>query len=714
MKTCSRNHGSGTQTCNATGSEWGTCGDISSCDSGYNLQDGNCVVNACTPNAKRSCNLANGTGSQTCNASGSAWGNCGNPNYEIDPKVLFPTAQSLLPEGTVYSDSVPDTLDLAERASWFIQGAVQTVTPSLHYAPAGMVLTEYMKDIYDCTEGGQFPLNLPCLFRSPQNWGKVMQALSFAREMSPYDRDDLFYSLTSQHRMMTNMLDYDVSLDLLNKAMGSIVIGGTGCGFGCITSSSVAMQALATERSRTKASGLEHAVNEFVRMHKNSLLSTVDSAGKSYKYFAFPAPTLESYQGYLGDSWRPFVNGKALRVLSDWYTQTGNSEALEIANALSEYIRNFEASVMWRSPDARFVDAYGYVYGHIHSWLQATLGLVAHAEALRKASPDSSLAKSELELALKVYNFVKAQTRAGKIGNFGEAGSTGDMVLLAIKLTEQGMGYFYEDAEAWTRNALAEMQIDAGAASYISNYSRSHYEHSFVGAKVKGMFFGDGTHVLSIPKEFAGGTSDYSPNAFAGMHEVWKKTVTYKGNFAQINFLLNRASTYLDVKSDLPYRGQIRIQTKASLGPITDFGLRIPDWADKDKVTVSAVDPQGREYSLPAWQWNWIPYTYYIQVNNLASNWTFIVRFPIKVYSETIYELRSMSQIWYEGSWATSQSVENLQSYVGQFRGNTLVGVDRRPAGGIPRYQRQTLESLPASDVAPPMRTLQRLIVKGN
>lgn len=633
-------------------------------------------------------------------------------SYDIDPAGAFPTMSSLLPSGTTYSDQVPLTLDLSERAELFIKGAVQSVIPDLYYAPAGILLHD--EDQANSCVAGVNP-RPPCLFKSPQNWGKVMQGLSFARKMTAFDRGDLSKTLSSQHRMMLNMLDRNVSLALQSQGFASIVFSGQHCSTGCVTTSTVAMQAVLTEWVRKPSPALMNALNGFLQIHSEALENFTDSEGKTYSAFfsgTNTAQEMEQPLGYLGQYWRPFINGKALRVFSDMYLQTGDPRALSIANALSEYLRNYEHNLVWKSPDpTRFPNGSGYFAGHIHSWLQAALGLATHAEALRKTDRDSLLAQAELNLARDVYSFVKMRTRAGMIGNFGESGATGDMILLAIKLTNQGVGYYYEDAESWTRNALAEMQIDAGAAQYIANNQDSIYVRDKIGTKVQGMFFGDGTHALAIPFHHAGGTSDYAPNSFAGMHEVWKNTVVYKNNFAQINFLLNHASQYLDVYSDLPYGGRVVIKTKPSLGPITSFGVRIPDWADRNQVKVAALDTQGREYLLPQNDWAWIAGAPFVQVLRAFPNISYIVKFPIKVYTKEIYELRSMDQQWYEASYPPSSGYpETVISYQGKFRGNTLVDVDHRPAWGIPRYQRQNLAALPDSDVPAPKVTLQRFV----
>lgn len=78
LQTCQDENGYGMQTCNAAGTAWGACGGFVGCISGYNLQMGACVVDVCNPNFSRSCVTGNGTGIQSCNTTGSAWGVCGN------------------------------------------------------------------------------------------------------------------------------------------------------------------------------------------------------------------------------------------------------------------------------------------------------------------------------------------------------------------------------------------------------------------------------------------------------------------------------------------------------------------------------------------------------------------------------------------------------------------------------------------------------------
>lgn len=626
-----------------------------------------------------------------------------NPYYNIKPELVFPDKWSLLPQGNTYMATVPDTLDLATRADWYIRGAIQTITPSLHDAPGGAVLRSETS-FFDCSRGGQN--HSPCIIDSTPNWGKTMRALTEARQMSSYDRNDDDHTLETQHRMMSNMLDYDVTIDLLQKGYPGLVYPNQ-----AITPNTVTMLALMSEWQQNPSTELSNAIGELQRMHVEKRVPvTFGSTTYQGLYWTTANPSKETFIGYLGDYWTPFVQGKALRTLSERYLQTGDPTALSMSNDLAFFLRS---PPIWANPDPdRFPPESGQFVGHIHSWLQAALGLATHAEALRKLNPQSGLANAELQLADQVYNFVKRRTKAGKIGNFGESGSTGDMALLGIKLTEQNVAYYYDEVEAWTRNAMAEMQIDEAAAQYIQNNSHDLYEHSNIGTKVTGLFFADGTHVPRIPFGSAGFTVDYPSNTFSGMYEVWNKTVEYKGNFAQINFGLNRASTYLDVESDLPYRGEIRANMKSDIGPLESVGVRVPDWADLEQVSVVETLADGTERMLSPEEWSWISGSRYVQIADVQADTSYSVKFPIEVYTETIYELRSANRVWYEGSYPSPSagSPETVIAYTGTFRGNTLVDISPRPSGGFPRYQRDYLANLPATDVAPPEITLTRFV----
>ena len=93
---CSVSGGSGTKTCNGSGTGYGTC-TVTACDSGFNLVNGQCVPQVCQPGTTRSCTANGGTGTQTCDNLGTAWGSC-NVTYgqQVCPwnANLFPLSYS--------------------------------------------------------------------------------------------------------------------------------------------------------------------------------------------------------------------------------------------------------------------------------------------------------------------------------------------------------------------------------------------------------------------------------------------------------------------------------------------------------------------------------------------------------------------------------------------------------------------------------------------
>lgn len=74
-QSCAISGGSANETCNGSGTGFGTC-TLASCNSG-NYQSGNaCIAHVCSPGSSTSCSIANGNATQTCNSLGSALGAC--------------------------------------------------------------------------------------------------------------------------------------------------------------------------------------------------------------------------------------------------------------------------------------------------------------------------------------------------------------------------------------------------------------------------------------------------------------------------------------------------------------------------------------------------------------------------------------------------------------------------------------------------------------
>src|SRR5262245_58672115 len=129
---------------------------------------------------------------------------------QTDPTKVLPSTATLIPEGSTYADEVPDTLDLAERARFYIQGITSSLMRDAFYGPPGRI--EYFGAPQFVYSGG-----VP-------NWGKAMQALAAARQMSGYDLDDHDGTLTLQLQSFRNMLDINVDKNFLANAESAWIV----------------------------------------------------------------------------------------------------------------------------------------------------------------------------------------------------------------------------------------------------------------------------------------------------------------------------------------------------------------------------------------------------------------------------------------------------------------------------------------------------------
>lgn len=72
---CAVANGTGIQTCNGSGTASSAC-TVTACNAGYYAQGNTCQPQVCTPGTSQSCPIANGTGTQTCDAIGSSYYAC--------------------------------------------------------------------------------------------------------------------------------------------------------------------------------------------------------------------------------------------------------------------------------------------------------------------------------------------------------------------------------------------------------------------------------------------------------------------------------------------------------------------------------------------------------------------------------------------------------------------------------------------------------------
>lgn len=632
------------------------------------------------------------------------------PVNSFDPVKIIPNRNLLVPAGVTYPDTVPDTLDLAERASRYILGAVQTADPDRWFAPAAASLNS--KFTYD--EPG--PRMVVRDWGGP-NWGEVMLALAQAREMASYDRNNTNNTVEMQFQMFRNLLNSDIQRDLglttINPTL-NFAEGGS-----AVTQATYVMQALIKSWDQTGRSDVAAAVDLYVRIHK-SMQSKVNDSTRDFFPFFF-RPSVQPYAlelGYMGPSYVPFIAGTAMIGLQEWYERSADQSAWTMALQQRDFILNYQSSKFWVSPD---VSKYGFVpgkgfAGHMYSWLEAVRGILHQARELKKYSPESSRVLTDF--AHDIYKFMKSRTNAGYVGNFGSSGTTGDMVLIGLLLTELGAGNYHDEVEAWVRNQMTENEIDPAGAAYIPNIATDNWSTDHIGRKVTGLFFADATYIRAIPPESQAFTSDDHAMPMRALHEVWSNIVKVHGDMAHINFHLNVAGRYLDVKSEVPYRGHLRLVTKSSLGAIKNAAVRVPAGVDPAKVKVLRQNSNGSTTPMPVLL-NAGPYGAYVSFSGLAINSTYIVEYPIFTFQSPVYQSSYGSGHWKESSFPVDPQDEVVKIWQGTFRGGALVKIEGSEsfASGIPRYAqpwRSYLASLDGTDATAPEIPVTRFVYRGD
>jgi len=284
---------------------------------------------------------------------------------------------------------------------------------------------------------------------------------------------------------------------------------------------------------------------------------------------------------------------------------TGYEPALKLARGLARWA----AKRVFCSEDG------SWNYQHFHHSLYSLIGVLEYA-----------LAAGDEELLARVdacYRFAR-EMGDSLIGYFTEympghpderfvdapraveICEIADMVTIALKLTQAGVGDYWDDVDRWVRNMYAEGQItDTDFAERIPEEfmwpppPMPYVDDRDITRRSLGAFWGwmQPNNGLSIRiKEGKRRLLPWSiqhcctANGSRTLYYVWDSIVTRSGGATQVNLLLNRASPWLDVESYLPVEGRVVLRSKIA----QRVTVRLPEWVEPSKVTVSI---EGKEKS---------------------------------------------------------------------------------------------------------------------
>ena len=588
--------------------------------------------------------------------------------------------------GDRYPATVPDTLDLAERAALAINALTRTADPEHGY------------EVYHCANLNVHPAYMNHMYGGPCQ-PKPVEALPLMRIMSGSDRN-----LDFDQKMMDCMLSsvenglWWLKSDVPWRAEsfeGDIVH---------LSTFARLVIALLTWYTLDRNPRWFKLVQEMISGLAGIAVYQDDYAfypGEEYRRSGW---TMGSDVGRPDSGWGgrwTIADGLVIRALSRWYAVSGDESALELASKLVKYALLPGNWVPAAEPRMIASAEHGHWKGHFHATTMRVWGLLEYA-----------LVTKDLGLLRFVRDFYEYSRNFGmsRIGFFpavaGDHGSYPgeaqvdesctllDMISLAIGLSDSGVGDYWEDVDQYVRNHLVEHQfLRRDVLQEISDAGPEHridprvMTDDDVIARNIGAFAStaDPTLVYAI------WTLCCLGNGSLALYKAWESIVRYEEGVAQVNLLLNRASPWLDLDSYLPCEGRVVLTNKTA----RRVQVRIPLWADRE-----AVQCQVRGQAVPlVWLNN------YLIVDGLAARDVVSIEFPMvettEHYTEPTYAVR----------------------YTCQFKGNTLVDISPRagelawtmvgqddgvtlPAKtGYPIYQREHLK-----DDKAPMKETTRYV----
>ncbi len=586
-----------------------------------------------------------------------------------------------------YEATVPDTLDLAERARLALHGIAGTIDPADEYMMWFEVYwcnnPPYLKHSgCDVEISAKFldamtQLRLIC---GSEKYRDIEQGMEKAL-LSCLDRQDgLFYAMYKPHRKW-HMAAY-AGKGYRTQAEDYALPGSSGI----LMTALVLRHELGLGRYADRITALARGM-EKISIDKGDYAYYPD--GGTAHPFSRPRSgwpkTKEpggEHEGGEGSVVAYF--GYPIRALSMWAARTGDERFLEFARKLVRFVMKPK---FWGHPadPTRVAGAeQGHVDSHLHARAIALRGLLEFGLVTGDTHVCDFVRSSyEFMRTFGINRIGFMPTWIQDARKTMEGCMLGDLVALTVKMSRAGIGDYWDDADRIIRNHLAEAQYTRrDLLERVSKNSPPSPPKGHPGQictdnvldRCLGIFASYLTPTSSSGRVMQCCTS----NASRGLCYAWDAIVNGSGDEAQVNLLLNRASSWLDVDSYLPYEGKVVIGNKTA----RRIAVRIPVWVDRSKLSAS-VNGQPRRLS-------WVGG--YQVFDDLEPSDTIELRFPVR--TETIHR-------------TAGRGTKAQTPYTLTLRGNTVVDISPRDQSprSYPMYLRDGMRAAKA-----PMKTVQRFV----
>ena len=585
-----------------------------------------------------------------------------NPDSVLNKEKMKPT-------GRWYEATVPDTLDLAERSKLSLNVMLGNIEPEREYSV-------YQLYTFDTKPGEPYGLTW-----NIQHFN--LRALPLLRTMNGSDRGlDLEYDIMEN---VLNQIDADGIAYL--PIEGENVDKGTSNP----TTDGLIVMTMQNWYERDKnpqwlkwmrlvCQGLDQMAIKRGDRAYYPLESGYRPDGRwawtpwrtAITPYTPPEEPALDYQGAEGTV--KYHNGVPMQALVKSYEYNHDEQSLELARRISRFLLK---PSFWVN-----TQAHGYVghehgtfNGHFHGNIGTYTGLL-----------DVALVEKNEWLKQFVRETYDHGRRAGvtRMGWFpgwlapeqcdrpdvyagrSEGCGIADMVVLAVKLSDAGLGDYWDDVDYYVRNQLISQQ--------------------FTNLELMRKFAGNDPKNDAVLKRFVGGLGAGEPTAITpgiygccsangaiSLYYAWHGITRFNNGIAQVNLFLNRVSPWMDIDSYLPYEGKVVLHNKQARTAL----VHIPAWVDRNQLK-SFVNDEGAHPTRLA---------NYLIFENLGKKDRIKLEFPVPE--------------------ETDQQTIHRTKYTITYRGSTIVNIQpRNPDPKMyPLYQRDFMKATKA-----PMHTVKRFV----
>ena len=532
-----------------------------------------------------------------------------NPNIKyINPDL--PTFKKLEFKGARYRDSVPDTLDLAERAALAVHGLT------------AMTDAEYDAELYWMAYLSRKP---PLMLHDQNDWCEykyyapsllLRQACGsdesldvewhrMANLLQMQGPDGLFYvPLVGRPWCKTDGLGADFYKISAKEQMTASWIHGR------------ILEAAATYYALTKDERRKQMGDKAV-----SALSQLAVDGGDYAYFLKGVYSPEEAalaqkgpipppQGHHGGAW-------VAMGLTTYYRMTKSQPALDLARKLARFYLLPQSGFM--GPKGEFHGS--HEDGDLKQYSPQTRTHFHMNSLIRMAMLNAGIESADRELveaAQRGYAFGKERGNAlagffpeylnvspGGYGNTSELCAVADMLYLALRQSTSGTADCWDDVDRWVRNMFAEAQLtDVGWVQQHSEEDRAGSDPGVttwnVAERAKGVW-GGWVALNDWQTEQRSIMACCVGNSAMQLFRVWRDMLTFdpKKHRLTVHLLLNRASPWGDVYSYIPNKGLVEVKLKRD----GEVALRIPEWTKPQECKVQFGGPStALRDATPAWE----------------------------------------------------------------------------------------------------------------